>query len=111
MPTYGSDNMGTFVWVNSEREALDYPVARNSGILMMHRTEPIIYMKQADAYGRPLPLEVYDLKKRVPPEPAMTQFDASQYVKTDDLAKYLSGFVTVDKITDIVKNEFENLMK
>lgn len=111
MPTYGSDNMGTFVWVNNEREAQDYPVARNSGILMMHRTEPVMYMKQADAYGRSLPLEVYDLKKRVPPEPVVPQFDASQYVKSDDLTKYLSGFVTVDNIADIVKKEFDKLMK
>ncbi len=110
MPTYGSENMGTFVWVNSEREAQDYPVARNSGILMMHRTEPVMYMKQADAYGRSMPIEVYDLKKRTPPEP-VAQPESSPYVRADDLARYLGGYVRTDRIAELVKQEFDNLMK
>lgn len=64
MPPYtNANNMGSFVWVNNEKEAIDYPVTPNTGVLMMSRNSPVIFMKQADAYGRPLPLEVYDLVK------------------------------------------------
>lgn len=110
MPTYNNDNVGTFVWVNSEREAQDYPVARNSGILMMHRTEPVMYMKQADAYGRSMPIEIYDLKRRMPPEPAKQQ-EQSPYVRSDELSRYLGGYVRTDMIAELVKQEFDNLMK
>ena len=111
MPTYGNDNMGTFVWVNNEREALDYPVARGSGILMMHRTEPLMYMKQTDAYGRSMPLEVYELKKRMPPEPQQTNVTQDSYLRVDDLNRYLSRYVTADTVADLVKAEFDKLMK
>lgn len=109
MPTYNNDNVGTFIWVNSEREALEYPVARNSGILMMHRTEPVIYMKQADAYGRAMPVETYDLVKRASTD--IVEQQQPQYVKMDDLSRYLSGFVTTDKIAELVREEFDKLMK
>ena len=98
MPTYGNQNMGSFIWVNSEKEAADYPVTAGSGVLMMDRMSPAIYMKQADAYGRPLPLEVYDLVKRVPPEPEPPK----EYVTADRLQEV---------IHDLVKNEFDKLMK
>ena len=102
MPTYNNDNMATFVWVNSEREAMEYPVARNTGLLMMHRTEPIVYMKQTDAYGRALPLEVYELKKREPQEAK-----APVYASAEDLKNY----VRTDDIAALVKAEFDKLMK
>ena len=98
MPTYNNQNMGSFIWVNSEKEAAEYPVMANSGVLMMDRMCPAVYMKQADAYGRPLPLEVYDLVKRVPPEPESPK----EYVTTDKLGDY---------VRDIVKSEFDKLMK
>lgn len=104
MPTYGNNNnMGSFVWVNSEQEAREYPVAGNTGILMMNRNEPVIYMKQADAYGRAMPIETYDLVKRTPPEVVQQPlFDPSAYVKVTDLDQTVS---------DIVKREFDRLMK
>lgn len=98
MPTYSSQNMGSFIWVNSEKEAADYPVTANSGVLMMDRMSPVVYMKQADAYGRPLPLEIYDLVKRVPPEPEPQK----EYVTEDKLNEY---------VRNLVKAEFDKLMK
>ena len=102
MPTnYGGDSYGSFIWVSSEQEALNYPVARNSGILMMHRTEPVIYMKSADAYGRQLPLEIYDLTRRQPPVAAGYSSEES-YVKEKDFES---------RVAEIVKAKFDELMK
>lgn len=98
MPTnYGGD-IGSFVWVNSEQEALNYPVARNSGILMMHRTEPVIYMKSADAYGRQMPLEIYDLTRRQ----TTPQTVINDYITVKDFEQ---------RVGDIVKAKFDELMK
>lgn len=102
MPTnYGGD-IGSFVWVNSEQEALNYPVARNSGILMMHRTEPVIYMKSADAYGRQMPLEIYDLTRRLTTPQNVTAFSANDYITVKDFEQ---------RVGDIVKAKFDELMK
>jgi len=101
MPTnYVNDSYGSFIWVNSEQEALNYPVARNSGILMMHRTEPVIYMKSADAYGRMMPMEIYDLTKRQPPTPQIAPTES--YVREQD-------FDT--RVAEIVKAKLDELMK
>lgn len=104
MPTYGNtNNMGTFVWVNSEQEAREYPVSPNAGLLLMNRNEPVIYMKQADAYGRSMPLEVYDLTKRVPPEPTPApSINPDEYLKVTDLES---------RVASLVKQEFDKLMK
>lgn len=99
MPPYtNTNNMGSFIWVNNEKEAIDYPITANTGVLMMSRNSPVIFMKQADAYGRPLPLEVYDLVKRMPPEPEAPK----DYVTTDQLSAV---------VHDLVKTEFDKLMK
>ena len=51
------------VWVH-ESEALSYPVAPNSSVLLMDRDKQQFYIKSADASGMPLPLRIFDYKER-----------------------------------------------
>lgn len=53
------------IWVSSEREAAEYPIAPNNAVALWDSNNPVIYLKQADASGKPS-TEIYDLVKRSP---------------------------------------------
>lgn len=66
-PTQPTTQISTgILWVGSEQEAQNYPVAPNNAVALWDSTTPVIYLKQADASGRPN-IKVYDLKERVDP--------------------------------------------
>lgn len=66
----------SIVWVQSEQEALNYLVAPNSAVTLWDSNSPVVYLKQADASGKPS-MKVYDLVERnsrpaqAPPTPAV----------------------------------------
>jgi hypothetical protein len=51
------------VWVPNETAAREYLVAPNSAVAMWDSSAPVVYLKQADASGKPT-LKVYDLVER-----------------------------------------------
>ena len=51
------------VWVSGESEAMAYLVAPNSAVALWDSNAPTIYLKQADASGKPS-IKVYDLVER-----------------------------------------------
>lgn len=53
----------SMVWVNSEQEAMGYLVAPNSAVALWDSNAPTIYLKQADASGKPS-IKVFDLVER-----------------------------------------------
>lgn len=53
----------SIVWVQSEQEALNYLVAPNSAVTLWDSNSPVVYLKQADASGKPS-MKVYDLVER-----------------------------------------------
>lgn len=85
-----SNNQG-FVWVQGEAGAKAYPVAAGNSVLLMDSEAPVLYMKSTDSSGRPLPIETYDLVKRVsapvqaPSIPKAPEIDLSEYVKSSEL--------------------------
>lgn len=62
-----ANNMGgnSILWVSSEKEAMEYPVAANSAVALWDSMNPVVYLKQADASGKPS-TDIYDLVKRQP---------------------------------------------
>lgn len=63
---------GGVQWVSSEQEARGYLIAPNSAVALWDSTAPTVYLKQADASGKPT-LKIYDLVER-----AETASNASQ---------------------------------
>lgn len=63
----------SIVWVQSEQEALNYLVAPNSAVTLWDSNSPVVYLKQADASGKPS-MKVYDLVERTqrPVQPPKT---------------------------------------
>ena len=53
----------SIVWVQSEQEALNYLVAPNSAVTLWDSNSPVVYLKQADASGKPS-IKIYDLVER-----------------------------------------------
>ena len=81
----------TFAWVYGDAGAEAYPVAPGRTVLLMHYSEPILYVKTVDMNGRPLPIEVYELVRRnggysqAPQIPQQSQMNMNEYVKKSEL--------------------------
>ena len=54
---------GNMIWVSSDMEADSYPIAPNNAVVLWNRSVPVVYIKQADASGRPS-IKIYELKER-----------------------------------------------
>ena len=53
----------SIVWVQNEMEASNYLVAPNSAVTLWDSNAPVVYLKQADASGKPS-MKIYDLVER-----------------------------------------------
>lgn len=62
--TTPAPNPTSIIWVDGEREAAAYPVAPNNAVALWDSSSPAIYLKQADASGRPV-MKAFDLVERV----------------------------------------------
>ena len=54
---------GGVQWVSGEQEARNWMIAPNAAVTLWDSTAPTVYLKQADASGRPT-LKIYDLVER-----------------------------------------------
>lgn len=93
----------SIVWVSSEYEAERYPVAPNNAVTLWSTTEPIVYLKQTDAAGRPT-LKIYDLVER-----AATKAAPEEYAKQSDLAAVAVAVKDVNKLIGSIKEEIETM--
>lgn len=74
------------VWVPGGQAAFEYPVAPNSAVALWDSTAPVIYLKQADASGKPT-TKIYDLVERnAAAPPATVQAPTIEYATKEDLA-------------------------
>lgn len=54
----------SMIWVNGLNDAKNYLIAPNSAVALWDSTSPCIYLKQADASGKPS-MKIYDLVERI----------------------------------------------
>lgn len=66
-------------WVSGEQEARSWMVAPNAAVALWDSTAPTVYLKQADASGKPT-LKVYDLVERIASAPDAQKAPAAEYV-------------------------------
>ena len=62
-PQMQQNTQPSICWVSGDREAAAYPVAPNNAVALWSQSEPVVYLKQADATGKPA-MKVYDLVER-----------------------------------------------
>lgn len=74
---------GGVQWVSGEQEARGYLIAPNSAVALWDSTAPTVYLKQADASGKPT-LKIYDLVERAETASAAPQAKTPDYVTRDE---------------------------
>lgn len=73
---------GGVQWVNGEQEAQRWMIAPNSAVALWDSSAPTVYLKTADATGRP-ELKIFDLVERVSAPPA-AQAAPPDYITRDE---------------------------
>lgn len=68
----------SIVWVQNEMEAANYLVAPNSAVTLWDSNSPVVYLKQADASGKPS-MKIYDLVERTHSTVQAPQVPAVEY--------------------------------
>ena len=63
-PQYQPQQNQSIIWVPSEKAANDYIVAPNNAVTLWDMNAPVVYVKKADASGKP-DMKTYDLVERV----------------------------------------------
>lgn len=98
------------IWISGEREAQMYPVAPNNAVTLWSQTEPVVYLKQADATGKPT-LKIYDLVERTQPAEQAQKNSAQidDYAKKSDLAAVVGAMKGFDEAIGGIKSDIETM--
>ena len=101
------------IWVPSFQAAAEYLVAANNAVALWDQNAPFVYLKQADASGKPT-IKAFELVERDPNQRVNPQAQAQvqlpdfeQFVKRDDLR----GFITRDDLEEIISERLKKPVK
>ena len=75
----------SIIWVQNEQDAYNYLVAPNSAVALWDSNNPAVYLKQADASGKPT-MKIYDLVERTTHRPQAAPQPAAEYVTRQEFA-------------------------
>lgn len=75
----------SIIWVPNERAANDFIVAPNNAVTLWDMNAPVVYVKKADASGKPA-MTVYDLVERTAAPAAPQSVPQTEYATRKDLA-------------------------
>ncbi len=101
----------SIIWVPNEKEAAMYPVAPNNAVVLWDSSMPVIYLKQADASGKPT-MKIYDLVERTqkPVEDASTSDGKdTQYATKIELASLAGVVKDFDGILATIREDVDAL--
>lgn len=104
-------NPSSILWVRNNQEAAMYPVAPNNAVALWDSGSPVIYLKQADASGKPT-MKTFDLVERIekPSESVSPQTSTDIAYATKDELAALAGIVRdVDGVIAELKDDVNNL--
>ena len=102
---------GGVQWVNGEQEARNWMIAPNAAVALWDSTAPTVYLKQADASGKPS-LKIYDLVERISNPPAQAAVtpgvDYAPRSELDALTRQVADLKTrVEALSDKKNGEEE----
>lgn len=80
---------GGVQWVAGRPEAENWLIAPNSAIALWDSTAPVVYLKQADASGKPT-LKTYDLVERTEAASTAPQSKSPDYVTRDEFDRLVA---------------------
>lgn len=82
-----SNNTSGIIWVSGQQEAQMYPVAPNNAVALWEQSGKTIYLKSADATGKPA-LRIFDLSERKE-MPQTADVKPPEYVTKEELGEIL----------------------
>lgn len=97
----------SIVWVQSEAEAMTYPIAPNNAVTLWDSNAPVIYLKQADASGKPS-MKIYDLVERNSRPVQAPVAPPVEYATKDELAALAAR---LDAITTMKESPVKSTSK
>ena len=86
----------SIIWIPNEKAASDFIVAPNNAVTLWDMNAPVVYVKKADASGKP-DMKTYDLVERVA-TPAVPQNDVpAGYVSRKDFDDLIVRVAALEK--------------
>ena len=110
-PTPAPSNPSSIIWVRNQNEAAMFPLAPNNAVALWDSSAPVIYLKQADASGKPT-MKTYDLVERVetPVEASEAKPDkAVSYATKEDLGAVVGVVKDFDKAIGSLRSEIDSM--
>ena len=110
-PQQQTYNPNSIIWVSGLQEAQMYPVAPNNAVALWARDGKTIFLKQADATGKPS-MKTYDLVERsesASGETSAPEVKSYPYATKDELRGILSALKGYDEEIKSVKSEIEKM--
>lgn len=110
-PPAQSQTPSSILWVRNNQEAAMYPVAPNNAVALWDSGSPVIYLKQADASGKPS-MKTYDLVERIekPVESvSATEGSNTTYATKSELAALAGVVKDVDEVISTLREEVDTL--
>ena len=92
------------IWISGLQEAQMYPVAPNNAVALWEQSGKVVYLKQADATGKPT-LTIYDLVERTQNASAPQEVKSIEYVSKEELTKIVGVLDTVRSELETVKGD------
>ena len=86
----------SIIWVPNEKAANDFIVAPNNAVTLWDMNAPVVYVKKADASGKP-DMKTYDLVERVATPAAPQNAQHMEYVTRKDLADLAARVAALEK--------------
>ncbi len=86
-------NQSGIIWVSGEQEAAMYPIAPNNAVALWDRSGKTVFIKQADATGKPS-MKTFDLVERGEVQES-AKMPAEEYATKKDLAAILADIETM----------------
>lgn len=101
----------SIIWVRNQNEAAMYPVAPNNAVALWDQNAPAVYLKQADASGKPT-MKIYDLVERTETVAEATNENTAKvpaYATKEELGAVVGAIKGIDGIIAGIKGDIEKM--
>lgn len=98
------------IWISGLMEAQAYPIAPNNAVALWEKSGKTIYLKQADATGKPS-ITIYDLVERTESaqDGSIESAKPMNYATKEELSIVVGAVKSYDEILSALKADMETL--
>ena len=96
------------IWISGESEATMYPIAPNNAVALWDRNGKSIYLKSADATGKPT-MTVYDLVEHAQNASDASQEQTVEYATKSDLSAVVGVVKGFDEMLGTLKSDIDTM--